>query len=82
MIQILYNHTHCQASPANVQTQPCQRVCLSNRTTKTTDKPAGEKEHRSDNKRLAPFFCRRRNTEKRRQASAVKLSKNPSSFPH
>jgi hypothetical protein len=39
-----------------------------NSTTKTTYKPTDGKEHRSDNKRLAPFFCRRRNTEKRRQA--------------
>lgn len=43
------SHTHCQASPANAQTQACQRVCLPNRTTKTTDKPTDEKEHRSDN---------------------------------
>jgi len=27
-----------------------------NNTTKTTDKPTDGKEHRSDNKRLAPFF--------------------------
>ena len=45
----LSSHTHCQAAQANVQTQAWQRVCLSNRTTKTTDKPADEKEHRSDN---------------------------------
>jgi len=43
------SHTHCQAAPAKAQTQAWQRVCLSNRTTKTTDKPANEKEHRSDN---------------------------------
>lgn len=45
----LSSHTHCQAAQANVRTQAWQRVCLSNRTTKTTDKPADEKEHRSDN---------------------------------
>jgi hypothetical protein len=42
-------HTHYQAAPANAQTQAWQRVCLSNRTTKTADKPTDEKEHRSDN---------------------------------
>ena len=43
------SHTHCQATPANAQTQAWQRVCLPSRTTKTTDKPIDEKEHRSDN---------------------------------
>ena len=43
------SHTHCQAAPANAQTKARQRVCLSNRTTKTIDKPTDEKEHRSDN---------------------------------
>ena len=28
------SHTHCQAAPANAQTQAWQRVCLPNRTTK------------------------------------------------
>jgi len=37
------------SAPANAQTQAWQRVCLPNRTTKTTDKPTDEKEHRSDN---------------------------------
>ena len=45
----LHSHTHYQAAPANAQPQAWQRVCLSNRTTKTTDKPTDEKEHRSDN---------------------------------
>jgi len=45
----LHSHTHCQAAPANAQTQAWQRVFLSNRTTKTTDNLADEKEHRSDN---------------------------------
>ena len=46
----LHSHTHCQAAPANAQTKAWQRVCLlSNRTTKTSDKPTDEKEHRSDN---------------------------------
>jgi hypothetical protein len=43
------SHTHCQAAQANAQTQAWQRVCLSNRTAKTTDKTTDEKEHRSDN---------------------------------
>ena len=45
----LHSHTHCQVEPANAQTKTWQRVCLSNRTTKKTDKPMDEKEHRSDN---------------------------------
>jgi len=49
----LNSHTHCQAAPANAQTQAWQRVCLSQRITKPTDKPADEKEHRSDNSRFA-----------------------------
>ena len=49
----LNSHTHYQAAPANAQTKAWQRVCLSNRTTKTTDKPTDEKEHRSDNTGLA-----------------------------
>ena len=44
-----HSHTHCQVAPANTQTKTWQRVCLSNRTTKITDKQADEKEHRSDN---------------------------------
>ncbi len=51
----LNSHTHCQAAPANAKTQAWQRVCLFNRTTKPTDKPADEKEHRSDNRRLAQW---------------------------
>ena len=43
------SHTHCQAAQAFAKTQAWQRVCLSNRTTKTTEKPTDEKEHRSDN---------------------------------
>jgi len=39
----------CQVAPAQAQAKTWQRVCLSNRTTKTTDKPTDEKEHRSDN---------------------------------
>jgi len=49
----LHRHTHCQAAQANAKTQAWQRVCLSNRTTKTTDKPTDEKEHRSDNSGFA-----------------------------
>jgi len=52
-MEIVYSqrnsHTHCQAAPANAQTKAWQRVCLSQRTTKTTEKQADEKEHRSDN---------------------------------
>ena len=49
----LHSHTHCQSAPANAQTQAWQRVCLSNRTTITTEKQSCEKEHRSDNTGLA-----------------------------
>jgi hypothetical protein len=49
----LHSHTHSQAAQANATTQAWQRVCLSNRTTKTTDNQADEKEHRTDNRRLA-----------------------------
>jgi hypothetical protein len=45
----LHSHTHCQAAQANAQTQAWQRVCLSNRTTKTTNKPSDEKEARLPN---------------------------------
>ncbi len=37
------SHTHCQASQALATTQAWQRVCLSNRTTKTTDNQADER---------------------------------------
>ncbi|MEY3499989.1 MAG: hypothetical protein RL308_1658 [Bacteroidota bacterium] len=47
------SHTHCQTAQTNAQTQAWQRVCMSNRTTKTTDKQADEKEHRSDNSGFA-----------------------------
>jgi hypothetical protein len=49
----LNSHTHCQAAPAHAQTQAWQRVCLSQRTTKTTDKPADEKEARLPNSGFA-----------------------------
>jgi hypothetical protein len=52
----LHSHTHCQAAQANAKTQAWQRVCLSNRTTKTTDKPTDEEEHRTDNRRLAQWL--------------------------
>lgn len=39
----LHSHTHCQAAQAQAQTQAWQRVCLSKRSTKTTDKPRNEK---------------------------------------
>ena len=43
------SHTHCLVAQADPQAKTRQRVCLSNRTTKMTDKPADKKEHRSDN---------------------------------
>ncbi len=45
----LHSHSHYQAAQANANTQAWQRVCLSHPRTKTTDKPTGEEEHRSDN---------------------------------
>ena len=45
----LHSHTHCQVAPANAKTKTWQRVCLSNRTTKTTDKQTDEKEQRRHN---------------------------------
>jgi hypothetical protein len=45
----LHSHTHCQVAQADSQAKTWQRVCLSNRTNKTTDKLTDEKEHRSDN---------------------------------
>jgi hypothetical protein len=45
----LHSHTHCHVAPTNTQTKTWQRVCLPNRTTKTMDKQADEKKHRSDN---------------------------------
>jgi len=45
----LHSHRHCQAAPANAKAQTWQRVCLSNRTTKTPDIHTNEKEHRTDN---------------------------------
>ena len=52
-MEIVYSqrssHTHCQAAQANAQPQAWQRVCLPHRTTTTTDKPADEEEHRTNN---------------------------------
>lgn len=45
----LHSQTHCQAAQANTTTQAWQRVWLSHRTVKPTDKQADEEEHRSDN---------------------------------
>ncbi len=47
------SHTHCQAAQANAQAKTWQKVCLSNRTTKTTDKATDEEEHRTDNSGFA-----------------------------
>ncbi len=49
----LNSHTHCQAAPALAQTKAWQRVCLYQRSTKTTDKPADEKEARLPNSGFA-----------------------------
>jgi hypothetical protein len=49
----LNSHTHCQAAPANAITQAWQRVCLFQCSTKTTDKPADEKEARLPNSGFA-----------------------------
>ena len=49
MMPTLNSHTHCQAAPADAQTQAWQRVCLPTRTTQTTDKPTDEKEARLPN---------------------------------
>src|SRR5690554_4510640 len=51
----LHSHTHCQAAQAHTTTQAWQRVCLYNRTTKTTDKPTDEEEHRTDNSGFAKW---------------------------
>ena len=53
MMPTLHSHTHCQATQANATTQAWQRVCLSQHTTQTIDKPTDEKEHRSDNSGFA-----------------------------
>jgi hypothetical protein len=44
MIPTLHSHTHCQAPQAHATTQAWQRVCLPQRSTKTTDKPTNEKD--------------------------------------
>lgn len=44
-----HSHTHCQAAQANAKTQAWQRVCLFQRTTKTTDKQTDGKEQRRHN---------------------------------
>lgn len=49
----LHSHTHCQAAQANATTQVWQRVCMSNRTTQTTDKTTDEEEQQIANTGLA-----------------------------
>jgi hypothetical protein len=44
-----HSHTHCQAAQAYAKTQAWQRVCLSQHTTKTSDKQTDEKEQRRHN---------------------------------
>jgi len=70
---MLNSHTHCQSAPAKAQTQAWQRVCLSNRTTKMTAKPADDKEHLSDNTVLANVAA---------QCSADIFVANPSLILH
>ena len=53
-MSMLTSHTHCQAAPANAQTKAWQRVCLFQRTPKTTDKQADEKEARLPNRVARP----------------------------
>jgi hypothetical protein len=48
-----HSHTHCQAAQANAQTQAWQRVCLSQRSTKPTEKQADEEEARCPNSGFA-----------------------------
>jgi len=45
----LHSHTHCQVAPADPQAKTWQRVCLPYCTTKPTEKPTDEKEHRTHN---------------------------------
>lgn len=47
---ILHSHTHCQAAHANAQTQALQRVCLSQRSAKTTENRADEEEAHTPNR--------------------------------
>lgn len=49
---MVHSQTHCQATQAKAQTQAWHRMFLSNRTTKTTNKPEDEKEHQIDNNRF------------------------------
>ena len=76
-------HTHCQATPANAQTQAWQRVCLSNRTTKTNDKPTNEKEARLPNMRLASCGVQWLNSSSVFQLEFCgRLTVLPSEIPH
>jgi hypothetical protein len=45
----LHSHTHCQAAPAHAQTKAWQRVCLTQRSPKPTEKLADEEEARCPN---------------------------------
>jgi len=49
MMPMLNSHAHCQAAHANAQTKAWQRVCLPQRSTKSTEKRADEKEARLPN---------------------------------
>jgi len=79
----LHSHTHCQAAPANAQTKVWQRVWLSNRTTKTTDKQADEKEARLPNMRLASYGVKWLNSSSVFQLEfCVRLTVLSSEIPH
>ena len=65
------SHTHCQAAQANAQTKAWQRVCLSNRTAKTTDKPTNEKEARLPNIQTLTFI----------RVDETPHKKSPNSYP-
>ena len=79
----LHSHTHCQASPVNAQAQAWQRVCLFQRSTKTTDKQADEKEARLPNMRLASCGVQWLNSSSVFQLEFCgRLTVLPSEIPH
>lgn len=43
------SHTLLQVAQDNAEGKTCKRVCLPQHTTKMTEKPTNEKEHRTDN---------------------------------
>jgi hypothetical protein len=79
---MLNSHTHCQVAPADTQAKTWQRVCLSNRTTKTTDNPAKEIEHRSDNSSYTQVGVRYFYESEVLNQSSVLLMKFSAKNPH